>query len=62
MAASIVAGAYWWRGDHALVVVRFGGADQRDLDEGKAYSFVPRNQGRGSTWQVDAQVRVAKRR
>ncbi|HEX5054450.1 MAG TPA: transglutaminase domain-containing protein [Planctomycetota bacterium] len=56
------AGHYWWKGDHGLVVVPFGGADRRDLDEASTYRFVARNQGTGSHWQVAEGLVVPSRR
>jgi hypothetical protein len=37
------AGAFWFRNDHALVVVPFGGGDRRDFDPEATYRFVLRN-------------------
>ncbi|MEO6596939.1 MAG: hypothetical protein ABIP94_19510 [Planctomycetota bacterium] len=56
------AGVFWWKGDHALVVVPFGGADQRDHDGACTYHFVPRNQSRGSHWQVADDLVVPTKR
>src|SRR5687768_17233793 len=55
------AGSWWWRGDHALVVVPFGGADRRDLKHGETYRFVPRNQRSAGTWRVGDGVVVPAR-
>lgn len=47
------AGAFWWKGDHALVVVPFGGADQRDFDAKADYRFVLRNDTKRFAWTGD---------
>ncbi len=55
------AGAWWWQGDHALVVVPFGAADQRDHVADATYRFVPRNQRKDSAWTVADGVLVRAR-
>ena len=53
---------WWWRNDHALVVVPFGPADRRDLAADTRYRFVPRNDRKDATvWQVAADVTVPAR-
>lgn len=54
-------GAWWRRDDHWHVVVPFGGADRNDHAADKTYRFVPRNEGKGSTWEVAAGLLVPKR-
>jgi hypothetical protein len=56
------AGAFWWLGDHAMVVVRLGPADQRDLAADASYRFVARNDGRRNVFEVDPELRVPPRR
>lgn len=52
---------FWWRGDHAFLVVPFGPADRQGLAPDTEYRFVPRNDGKQSTWQA-AEGLVAPRR
>ncbi len=51
LAVELAAGNFWWKNDHALVVVPFGRADREGLDPSTSYRFVPRNE-RGSAWKV----------
>jgi hypothetical protein len=47
------ANAWWWKGDHALVVLPFGDGDRRDLAAGTNYRFVPRNERKDApAWQL----------
>lgn len=54
-------GVQWWRGDHAWILVPFGGADRANHDASKEYRFVCRNEGKASKWQVADDVKVAAR-
>ena len=56
------AGAFWWKNDHALVVVPFGKADQKDLAKDTPYRFVARNQKTSGSWQIADAAQVPPRR
>jgi hypothetical protein len=56
------AGAFWWKSDHALVVVPFGKADQKDLAKDTPYRFVARNQKTSGSWQIADAAQVPPRR
>ncbi len=55
------AGCWWFRNDHALVVVPFGPADQRDLATGVPYRLVLRNGSTDAIWQSDDALRVTRK-
>ena len=55
-------GAWWWKGDHAWVVVTFGEAASRAHAAARHYEFVCRNEGGGNPWRVSDGVRVPPRK
>lgn len=56
------AGAWWWLGDHAWIVVPFDGADRDAHAADQRYRFVCRNQADGCKWQVQEGVVVPPRK
>ena len=55
-------GAWWWKDDHAWVVVKFGDAASRAHVAARHYVFVCRNHGGGNQWRVTDGVRVPPRK
>jgi hypothetical protein len=55
-------GAWWWKGDHAWVVVQFGEAASRAHVAARHYEFGCRNHGDGNQWRVADGVRVPPRK
>ena len=53
-------GNWWIKNDHALVVVPFGGGDQRDLVKGVKYRFVVRNDRKLAQWEVGDGIEVVR--
>lgn len=54
-------GSWWYRKDHALVVVPFGGTDRRDHDPSVRYRFVPRNDRKDVLWKCPDGLSVPPR-
>jgi hypothetical protein len=54
-------GVWWRREGHWDLFVPFGGADRNDLAPDKTYRFVPRNEGKASSWDVAKGLLVPKR-
>ncbi len=53
-------GCWWLKNDTAWIYLPFGRADRRDLVEGVAYQFRPRNEKKDWTWVVSDNVKVIR--
>ncbi|MEZ5962790.1 MAG: transglutaminase domain-containing protein [Planctomycetota bacterium] len=55
------AGCWWFKGKTAFICLPFGAADRRDFATGVPYTFAPRNDAKGATWTVAADLRVERK-
>lgn len=52
-------GCWWWKQDHGLLLVRFGG-QPTELAKGRAYTLAPNNAAKTARWEVGPDLRVTR--